>query len=291
MIVFYQHSLYRVPFIIGIKILSDEIQLLSRRLLRTIKRYFLYGKSLLLSILLFIAVLFPIYHIGASRQEYTSICDVLWESKTFILSTFILTYVSIVSTAEYRRHSSLKAQYNQYCEYQYEVSDCIDSLCAIIGITEHRDTFLTDLHSESMISIVKTNILSNTTVSTLTQEQCQFVLLSLENLNAIISSASSFLSASPLVNSCDSSNLSRHFFDLQKLIRQYILINFPRTTFDVANLIIILINTIFPTVAILRRPWRASYDFCRNNRISYYLRHHGKMISGLYDTTLYWIVP
>lgn len=291
--VYYQKCWYTVPFKIGAKILSDELWLISRRILRGAKRYLSYGKNLIVPLIATAISISIIYKIGIAVGKCSTLFDLLWELKAFLLSTFIITYSTVSFSNERNRHRALKDQYSINYSYEFEVSECIRSLCDMISIPLEHRIFLTEDHADVSRAAIRPKLSDVTIPTKNSKTQLLAIRLLLEHLDAAVTSVSSHLLKSALVNSSDTEELLGTLSDVQKFIREEVIKTYsdaPKRVCDIADLSLSIIGIFYHSIAILRRPWRAENDYFRNCRIRALLVEHGQIISGLFDTTLYWVI-
>lgn len=292
MIVYYHKCRYTVPYSVGFIILQDEIWLIFRRLLRCVKRYLSYGKNLIVPLVVTIIAISLIFYLGRLTEKYSNLFDVFWDLKTFLLSTFIITYSTTSLTNETHRHMALKAQYLKNYKYELEIAECVRALCKMIDIPAKHRIFLTELHADIIRKALNERVHDDTKQVKSLRTQKLTIQLIMKDVDAAVSVVSSYFSNTTLVNTCDIEELSDSLLNIQKFVREELIkiqADTDITVGYIANLALSLINVSYHSIAILRRPWRAQKDYQLNNKIRELLTTNGKMVSGSFDSTLYWM--
>lgn len=233
-----------------------------------------------------------IFYLGRLTEKYSNLFDVFWDLKAFLLSTFIITYSTTSLTNETYRHMALKAQYLKNYKYELEIAECVRALCKMIDIPAKHRIFLTELHADIIRKALNERVHDDTKQVKSLRTQKLTIQLIMKDVDAAVSVVSSYFYNITLVNTCDIEELSDSLLNIQKFVREELLkiqADTDITVGYIANLALSLINVSYHSIAILRRPWRAQKDYQLNNKIRELLITNGKILSGTFDSTLYWM--
>lgn len=286
MTVSYRDNKYKVPWRSGIKLYYLKGLLLTRRLYRFVGRCLRYAKNLLPTVALVIAFCYIAHLVNISvNPGINTIWETLWELRTFLMSTIVISYSTMLHSLESKRHEKLKIQFIQYSELQFETECCIDNLMDLIGLRLDSYVFLTEEKRDTTIQELEKLTAPTTTVD---ERRVVFIL---DTYESYLNYCLRYTQTSSLANECDYEDYVYGLRSSIEQIREEKYNIHGRGSVDTSFIIDLVRKIILGCcnpIKIIRRPWRVQYDYDIDQQIRMIITEQGVAMGSVYNWELWW---
>lgn len=130
----FEHTAYEMTLSDGIRFRIIAAWFPFRRLLRTIKRAFLYLKTWISTLVLFLPICLIVYYLLLRFHIFERTGDAIVELVSILLGSVALLAIKEFRDSEVLRHWKLQQQWGSYTNCQYELTRALHNLATIAGI-------------------------------------------------------------------------------------------------------------------------------------------------------------
>ncbi|MFC4801323.1 hypothetical protein ACFPA1_18505 [Neobacillus sp. GCM10023253] len=293
----YKKSTYRINLRDGLYIWGQMLWLLSRRILRGLKRVLLRSRNLIIVFVCAVIFSLVIIPIGLMMEKYQTWYDALWDLRTFFFTSIFIVFVTTNVNEEKRRREGLRKQFEIYSGYSFYAEWYLNRLVQLVGIPHSEKIFLTDSDRENFQKAVsEIHQAAEFAFDGLDNKRYKNLYVYLISLHK--KQLSHLRDVFYFINSADSDSLETHRDQARRWIlsgidmieEEILLIENLHDNYTPQDLIHFVQNSLtynLYIIAELRRPWR--WDHQRNMEIRKRLTTNGQHIKGMFDYNQYWM--